>query len=328
MRDDTKPVVTESLRVAIIGASGIGKHHAKWLQALGAQIVAIVGSSAVTAALTAQALQDQFHISVRPYHHIQEMLEREDPDLVCVCSPPALHYEHVMALAGHRCHIMCEKPLTWDDTKSAPQLLEEAREMTEAAARPGRVTAVNLQYTAAPAAYYAALGAPAERIKSFFMRMDSRRPENVYDIIWRELAPHCLSVLMAFCGPGSVDYESAELLLAEREARAQFRYICVNGEACEAEIIVGNVLQGPLQRRFGVNGLIADYEGRNDEQGVFRAFLKIGAKEHSSDDFMFLSLRQLLLAATGQAPRPLATMAEGLRNEELQLKLLARGRRI
>jgi hypothetical protein len=39
-------------------------------------------------------------------------------------------------------------------------------------------------------------------------------------------------------------------------------------------------------------------------------------------------MRQMVLAATGQAQRPLATLAEGLHNEEMQLDILAEGRRI
>lgn len=325
---EIRRIVHGPLRAAIVGASGIGKHHAKWIEALGGQVVAIVGSSAVTASATAAALDDQLRIKARPYHDIEQMLAEEDPDLVHVCTPPHLHYEHVMALAPHRCHVMCEKPLTWDDAKSATRLLDEARGMVNATDRPGRVTAVNLQYTAVPPAYYAAVGPKPDHIESFFMRLDSRRERNVYDIIWRELSPHCLSVLTASCGPGHVDYETVDLELAERLGRATFAYNCANGDRCESEIVVGCTLEGPLNRRFGVNGHIVDYEGRNDESGTFRTYLKTSQGEFVSDDFMFLSLRQMLLAVTAQAPRPLATLAEGLHNQEMQLEILARGRRV
>jgi len=325
-----QPVVSTPLRVALVGASGIGKHHAKWVAALGGEVVALVGSSADTAAATAQALHDQFQINARPYHDLAAMLADTDPDLVHVCTPPHLHYDHVMALADHRCHLLCEKPLTWDDAKTGAQLLAEASEMVAATTQAGRVTAVNLQYTAVPTAYHAlleALGRPAASPRAFFMHMDSRRQRNVYEIIWRELSPHCLSVLAAFCGSGHVDYDTVDLVLGERQDRAQFVYVCADGSRCEAEIVVGTVLEGPLTRRFGINGVIADYEGRNDDQGLFRTVLKIGDAEQMSDDFMVLSIRQLLLAVTGQAERPLATLAEGLHNEQMQIEILARGRR-
>lgn len=322
--------IAGGLKAAVIGASGIGKHHAKWLHALGAQVVGIVGSSATSAAQTAARLHDEFGLQAAPYASIEALLEREDPDLVHICTPPELHHDHVLAVADHRCHLLCEKPLTWDETKPGAQLLAEAREMVARTSRPGRVTAVNLQYTAVPPAYYALcrqLGLAVEPPRQFFMHMDSRRERNVYDVIWRELSPHTLSVLMAFCGPGKVDYSPVDLLLHERLCRALFMYYPDNGEPCECEVVVGTQLEGPLTRRFGINGILADYEGRNDAMGVFRTYLKIADTEAQSDDFMYLAMRTLLLAATGQATRPLATLAEGLANEEMQLELLARGRR-
>jgi hypothetical protein len=324
-------VVKDTLRAAVVGASGIGKHHAKWLQALGAEVVAIVGSSAATAAVTAQNLQEQFGIHAEPYTSIESMLRHQDPDLVHICTPPDKHAEHVLQAAAHRCHLLCEKPLTWDDAKPAEVLLNEARQMVAKTCVPGRVTATNLQYMAAPPAYYALCeqaGHSVEPPHRFFMHMDSRRERNVYDVIWRELSPHALSVMVAFCGAGEVVHSSIELLLGERQCRAQFLYQRASGGTCECELVVGTVLEGKLTRRFGVNDLLVNYEGRNDDQGVFRTYLSLGDVEAASDDFMYLSMRQMVLAATGQAERPLATLAEGLSNQEMQLQILAEGRRI
>jgi hypothetical protein len=134
--------------------------------------------------------------------------------------------------------------------------------------------------------------------------------------------------MVAFCGPGELVHSSIELLLSERQCRAQFLYQRAAGGTCECELVVGTVLEGPLTRRFGINDVLADYEGRNDDQGVFRTYLSLDGQEAASDDFMYLSMRQMVLAATGQAERPLATLSEGLSNEEMQLQILAEGRRI
>lgn len=93
-------------------------------------------------------------------------------------------------------------------------------------------------------------------------------------------------------------------------------------------MVVGTTPEGPLTRRFGINDVLVDYEGRNDDQGVFRTYLRLGETETVSDDFMYLSMRQMLLAVTEHAAAPLATMADGLHNEEMQLQILARGRRL
>lgn len=319
-----------ALRAAIVGASGIGKHHAKWLQALGAEVCALVGTSPETLQKAADGLRAIFPFSGQTYTDLAAMLAAEDPDLVHLCTPPHLHHDQMLTLAPHRCHVLCEKPLTWDEDKDFNQLLAEARELTTACERPGRVTATNLQYTAVPAAYYAhaqAVGWPAEPPTEFFMHMDSKRATNVYEIIWRELSPHTLSVMRAFCGPGEVDYETAEVVVQERLCRATFTYQPATGPTCRCEHVVGNVPEGKLTRRFGINGRLVDYEGRNDAAGVFRTYLRSGDAETESDDFMYLSMRQMYLACTGQAERPLATLAEGLQNEEMQLGLIARGQR-
>ncbi len=320
-----------SLKAAVIGASGIGKHHAKWLNALGCEVCAIAGTSQASLERASQALREVFPFTGRGYLSIPELLEAEDPELVHVCTPPHLHHEHVLALAPHRCHVLCEKPLTWDDAKEPAQLLDEAAELTEAVSRPGRIGAVNLQYTAVPAAYRAhaaAAGWPMEPPRSFFMHMDSRRATNVYDIIWRELAPHALSVLQAFRGPGDIAYDTADLTLDERLCRARFSYLPEAGPDCQCEIEVGNVPEGPLTRRFGINGHLVDYEGRNDAAGVFRTYLQSSEGETESDDFMYLSMRQMMLACHGEADRPLATLGDGWRNQEMQLRLVALGRRV
>lgn len=140
------------MRAAVIGASGIGKHHAKWLRALGCDVVAFAGSSDETVAATGRMLHEQLGIEARGYSDVPKMLEEMRPELVSICSPPARHHEHFLAAAAQGCHILCEKPLTWDEAKSADQLLLEAGEM---AAYDGEhvVGAVNTQYKAAVAPY-------------------------------------------------------------------------------------------------------------------------------------------------------------------------------
>ena len=116
--------MSSPLRAAIVGASGIGKHHAKWLHALGAEVCAIVGTSDETLAKAATGLREIFPFAGACYTSLPAMLAQADPDLVHVCTPPHLHHEHMMMLAAHRCHVLCEKPLTWDEAKPAAQLAQ------------------------------------------------------------------------------------------------------------------------------------------------------------------------------------------------------------
>lgn len=45
-----------SLRVVIAGASGIGKHHAKWFHRVGAQVVGFLGRCRESVAATERVL--------------------------------------------------------------------------------------------------------------------------------------------------------------------------------------------------------------------------------------------------------------------------------
>ena len=49
-----------ALRAAVIGARGIGKHHAKWLHYEGCDVVAFVGTSDETVIKTGEILRDLF----------------------------------------------------------------------------------------------------------------------------------------------------------------------------------------------------------------------------------------------------------------------------
>ncbi|MFP3903142.1 MAG: Gfo/Idh/MocA family protein, partial [Armatimonadota bacterium] len=124
--------MTSALKAAVIGASGIGQHHAKWLDKLDCDVVAFAGSSPESVRETADMLEESFGISARGYTDVETLLDEEAPDAVNICSPPDLHYEHFMAAADTGCHILCEKPLTWDEDKSPATLLDEARQMAEA----------------------------------------------------------------------------------------------------------------------------------------------------------------------------------------------------
>ncbi len=202
--------MADALRAAVIGASGIGKHHAKWLNAAGYE-VCFCGTSAQSVQKTTGVLRDLFGFSGRGYIGVQDMLEAESPDIVVVASPAHLHREHFLAAAERGCSILCEKPLVWDVSVSAEAMLADAREMVRAAEDHGVLAGVNTQYVTGVAPYLElcrsegrspSLGSFSE----FFMRMDSRGGASGAsgDRIWVDLAPHPLSVLVAFAGQGGI----------------------------------------------------------------------------------------------------------------------------
>src|SRR5687768_15081020 len=85
-----------------------------------AEIVSIASGSIENAEATSREFGiDHFTADWR------ETASRDDVDLICITTPPKLHYEMTLFALRHRKHILCEKPMAMNAA--------EARAMTEAA---------------------------------------------------------------------------------------------------------------------------------------------------------------------------------------------------
>jgi hypothetical protein len=99
------------------------------------------------------------------------------------------------------------------------------------------------------------------------------------------------------------------------------------GGVCKARILLGTVREGPLTRKFSINGVEVGYEGRNDEDGVYCSYLTHGGGELKAKDFMEESITRFAAAAGGEG-EPLATGATGLKNLETQMRLVVGAERV
>lgn len=321
-----------TLRAAVIGASGIGKHHAKWLALEGCDVVAFAGTSPQSVAKTHKVLQDLFGFSGRGYDSVVQMLEEAQPDLVSIATPPEWHHDHVMVCAAHGKHVMCEKPLVWYEDRSPQEMMELGREMVDRLDTEALVGAINTQYVAALEPYYELcerLEIERRAPRTMFMQIDSRgaRGPVSYEEIWRDLGSHPVSVMMAFCGYGRIDPKSLDVTCAEKEFDARFVFVPEAGPPCECHLRACNVPEGDLVRRLGINGHLMDYEGRRDDDGVYRAYCTMEGEELWWDDFVQISIRRFVAAVRGEE-RPLATIRDGLANLGFQLQILMAARRV
>lgn len=98
--------MTEKLRFGIVGCGVIGPTHAKALESLpDAQLIAVVDSVPEKA----EKMAEKYH--ARAYTSLQEMLERERPDVVDVCTPSGMHGEHACQVMRAGSHVIVEKPM-------------------------------------------------------------------------------------------------------------------------------------------------------------------------------------------------------------------------
>ncbi|QCI13514.1 Gfo/Idh/MocA family oxidoreductase [Pseudomonas putida] len=91
-------------RVVILGAGMIAEVHRRAALAAGAHIVGVMASNAART----QSAADRW--GVPPVLSLQDLKEVA-ADVVHVCSPNALHLEHVKAAITAGAHVICEKPL-------------------------------------------------------------------------------------------------------------------------------------------------------------------------------------------------------------------------
>jgi predicted dehydrogenase len=95
--------------IAIVGAGGIAAVHAESIRQLGdrARIVAVADVDPERVA----AFADAWSVPGR-YTELEELLDRESPDLIHLCTPPWLHAEQAITCLARGHTVLCEKPPT------------------------------------------------------------------------------------------------------------------------------------------------------------------------------------------------------------------------
>lgn len=339
------------MNVGIIGARGIGKHHAKWFHLEGCRVVAFVGTSPETCQQAERAMRSLFEFQGRAYTDYRRMLDTETLDLVSICSPPDCHDEQARAALQAGLHIYCEKPFAWPsfDVLSYPlpalsaaeraepavrhpvlqQTLNQVREVVLLAEQRRHVLGLNAQYVTAHTGYrtmYEAARGPLRDIETIEFLLESKGINgrlNSDEGIWVDMAPHALSQVIAWLPDGTLDPASVECRITQNETIARFRY----GSATVETTLRKNPAAQFPQRHFGVNGFNVTYEGRADATGTFRALLHHGDQTLTLDDLVRLSIQRFLEVIRHGKGRPFVDGQDTLKNMELEMLILERGRR-
>jgi len=311
-----------ALRVAVLGASGFGRHHARWYAELGCEVVAFLGSSPRSVAATARALADAFGFAGRGYTSLGDLLATESPDAVSVCTPPPLHGDHALAALEAGASVLCEKPFVWRPGATGAELVAEARRLTATAERRGVVLAVNTQYAAAAEEYRRLVPQALQAPRHFQGEMTSRlKPTGPRgrDIVI-DLMPHPLSVLLALLPEAQLRPGTVRASIEHESSTATFD-VEAGGQTCRATIHVAKLPDAPFPRRFGFDDFVADCGTEPDAAGVYRGYVRLPGREQACDDFMHTSIERFCRAAGGHGA-PLAGAAAATRNLEILLASL------
>ncbi|MEJ2290315.1 MAG: Gfo/Idh/MocA family oxidoreductase [Deinococcales bacterium] len=141
----------EQLGVMVIGAGDMGERHARWWQAAGARVVAVVDPD------RARAERAAAQFGALALDEPGAALDRSDVDAVSVCTPTYLHARFTVAALRAGKHVLCEKP--------AALRLSEAEAMRRAAEDSGKLLRIGFMRRFDPAsqqilAFGERLGAP------------------------------------------------------------------------------------------------------------------------------------------------------------------------
>src|SRR5829696_3832698 len=131
-------MVTEPLRVAILGAGMIGEVHYRAALLTGAEVIGVMASS------TDRSRQVAAGWGVAQAYSDIEDVANSDVDLVHICTPNDSHVPYAIALMQAGKHVVCEKPLGLSR--------EDAERAAAAAAQTGVVNTVPFVYRFHPMA--------------------------------------------------------------------------------------------------------------------------------------------------------------------------------
>lgn len=124
------------LRVAVIGLGQVTQNiHFPAYKNLAGKIE-IVGGCDIDGTAR-QTAKEKFGLP-EVFDNPQKMIEQTAPDIVSICTPPALHIEQSLMALESGCHVFCEKPVA--------ESLAEADKLARAAAKANRYVVVNNQF--------------------------------------------------------------------------------------------------------------------------------------------------------------------------------------
>jgi len=110
------------MNAAILGCGAMGSAHAGVYARLGVRVAGVCDQDGARAEKLAKT------VGGNAYSDLAEMLDRERPDVVNVCTPAFNHLEAIQVLASRRVATLCEKPFAADlaQARAACAAVEDA----------------------------------------------------------------------------------------------------------------------------------------------------------------------------------------------------------
>ncbi len=224
----------QKVKIALVGAGGWGMQHARIFAARpDVDFCAIMGRTEEKTRRRAEKF------GVRYYLSVQEMLDKEQPDLVSMSLPNQGHFEPTLEVIRAGFPVLVEKPLVFD-LKEADTLLEEA-------AKRGLFFAINFNHRYARPIQMARQAIQADRLGEIVFAT------------WR------------FGGEGSSDHPHANLIETQCHAFDQLEYLCgpIDSLAAQMTAMTGGGFRTLVLALHFANGAVGSLVGSYDSSYAY-----------------------------------------------------------
>ena len=223
----------KKFKIAILGASGIGKVHARNFDKLNVEINALLSSSLASGKATSDELKEWLGLEVDYYDDLDLLLKESSPDAVVISTPNGLHYDQILKVLDKNIPIFCEKPLFWNKEDNYKTFLKKLKIISD---HPNRAIYVNTS-----AACYIqsieALLTNTKDIYSFNFKFVTQG-NNKFTSIAEDLFPHGLSLIIELFGCHEISLFNEEY--SETTYKCNFEY---SGCAVNFEFQQGKLLK-------------------------------------------------------------------------------------
>lgn len=305
----------EPVRVAVVGASGVGRFHVRELARAGAVVTAVLGRSLESARRTAAELEGATGARPRALASFDELLA-SGPDAVCIATPHATHFEYALRALTSGLFVFCEKPLLWEDGLTAEGAKPLLAELAAAGAADRLAVNTSNATFLEPLAARGLLPASPRSFSFHLSTLGGDRGEE----IGVDLLPHGLSLLLALAPAAPLQDVAARAEPHRFEAS-------LRAAGLAAHFLLEEHPEGRRRLAFAVDGLQVErvQEGLG---GNYRVSLDVGDERIPVPDPFAVYLGRFLAAVRGAGPLPVS-FETSARNLLAMLALLesARARR-
>lgn len=290
--------VPDHPKVAVLGVHGIGKYHAYWWNYEGAEVCAFLSSSTASVEKNTAMLKNMFDFQGRGYASLDELLEKEKPDIIDVCLPDVLHYSAVKKALEAQCHVLCEKPFVFDDRLSDEEMTAEAEELVQLAAKNRVLLGISCQYAVAIRKCLSLRKDQTKNVRYFDGTLISPGRALVYGDLtaWYDLGPHYIAAAQICAREGELLPENMQVQLDDSGVIAKFTWERPGKEQLfRGKITVGFQDNPPTNlRKLRLDDETFLMDGFHNKDGVFQMRITEGARVMECEDMMQLLIRSFL----------------------------------